>query len=205
MRQPTPTRPVRRCGGRWSFLPVCASLIGLAAPLWPLVLQPAVAIVLPENMREALTASACGTVAPLTGVVFGSYVLLGLIVLLMCVRRRLLAGRRVERTVTWDCGYAAPTPRMQYTASSFARPLAQLFRLFLQPRDEIHPPRGLFPKHASLHTHTPDLFRRYVYEPLFLGIAWLASKLHWLQEGRIQIYVLYIAMTILVLLIWKLG
>ena len=33
-------------------------LIGLAAPLWPLVLQPAVAIVLPENMREAAMASA---------------------------------------------------------------------------------------------------------------------------------------------------
>ena len=58
---------------------------------------------------------------------------------------------------------------------------------------------------CRLHTRTPDLFRRYVYEPLFLGIAWLASKLRWLQEGRIQIYVLYIALTILVLLIWKLG
>ena len=180
-------------------------LIGLAAPLWPQVLQPAVAVVLPENLREAATASASQAVGPLTGVVFGSYILLGLIVLIMHVRRKLLAGRRVEQTVTWDCGYAAPTPRMQYTASSFARPLTLLFRLFLQPRDEIHPPHGLFPKHAALHTHTPDLFRRYVYEPLFLGVAWLASKLRWLQEGRIQIYVLYIALTILVLLIWKLG
>ena len=152
-----------------------------------------------------MTASTSQAVGPLTGVVFGSYILLGLIVLIMHVRRKLLAGRRVEQTVTWDCGYAAPTPRMQYTASSFARPLTLLFRLFLQPRDEIHPPRGLFPKHAALHTHTPDLFRRYVYEPLFLGVAWLASKLRWLQEGRIQIYVLYIALTILVLLIWKLG
>ena len=124
----------------------------------------------------------------------------------MYVRRRLLAGRRVERAVTWDCGYAAPTPRMQYTASSFARPLVQLFRLFLQPRDEIHPPRGLFPQQACLHTHTPDLFRRYVYEPAVpAALPGLASKLHWLQEGRIQIYVLYIAVTILVLLIWKLG
>jgi hypothetical protein len=139
------------------------------------------------------------------GVVFGSYVLLGLIVLFVCLRKKLLAGRRVERAVTWDCGYAAPTPRMQYTASSFARPLTLLFRLFLQPRDEIHEPRGLFPQQASLHTHTPDLFRRWVYEPLFVGIVWLASKLRWLQEGRIQIYVLYIALTILVLLIWKLG
>jgi len=94
---------------------------------------------------------------------------------------------------------------MQYTASSFARPLTQLFRLFLQPRDEIHPPCGLFPKLAALHTHTPDLFRRYFYEPLFLGIAWAGSKLRWLQEGHIQIYVLYIALTILALLIWKLG
>src|SRR3989304_232380 len=26
----------------------------------------------------------------------------------------------LTRAVTWDCGYAAPTPRMQYTAGSFA-------------------------------------------------------------------------------------
>ena len=180
-------------------------LIGLAAPLWPRLLQPAVALVLPENMRDASTASIRSTVGPLTGIVFALYILLGLIVLIMQVRRKLLAGRRVEQTVTWDCGYAAPSPRMQYTASSFARPLAQLFRLFLQPRDEIHPLRGLFPKLAALHTHTPDLFRRYGYEPLFLAVAWVASKLRWLQEGHIQLYVLYIALTILVLLIWKLG
>ena len=60
---------------------------------------------------------------------------------------------------------------MQYTASSFARPLMLLFRLFLQPRDEIHEPRGLFPQRGSLHTHAPDLFRRYVYGPLFAGIG----------------------------------
>jgi formate hydrogenlyase subunit 3/multisubunit Na+/H+ antiporter MnhD subunit len=226
---------------RWPMV-VLASLcvlIGLAAPLWPQVLQPAVAVITrqksPLSLRERARVRAVGekdagivgrgaqgpyplplsqrergdiaalALGPLTGVVLGSYILLALIVLLVGVRRKLLAGRRVEQTVTWDCGYVAPTPRMQYTASSFARPLTQLFRLFLQPRDEIHPPRGLFPKQAALHTHTPDLFRRYVYEPLFLGVAWTASKLRWLQEGRIQIYVLYIALTILVLLIWKLG
>jgi len=180
-------------------------LIGLAAPWWPFVLRPAAAILLPDGLRESATLSAGQAAATLRGVVCGSFIVLGLIVLVAYVRKKLLAGRRVERAVTWDCGYAAPTPRMQYTDSSFARPLVLLFRLFLQPRDEIHPPRGLFPKHAALHTHAPDLFRRCVYEPLFLGAGWLASKLRWLQEGRIQIYVLYIALTILVLLIWKLG
>ena len=80
-----------------------------------------------------------------------------------------------------------------------------MFRIFLRPREEIHEPQGLFPKQAGLHTHTPDLFRRYVYAPFFAGIAWVASKLRWLQQGRIQIYVLYIALTILALLVWKLG
>lgn len=180
-------------------------LIGLAAPMWPMLLQPATLAVLPPSMRAVVAQTPSPAVDPLMGVVFGSYVLLGLIVLIMHIRRRLLCGRVVEQAVTWDCGYAAPKPRMQYTASSFTRPLTILFRLFLQPRDDIQPPQGLFPKHASLRTNTPDLFRRSVYEPLFFGIAWLASKLRWLQEGRIQVYVLYIALTILVLLIWKLG
>ena len=152
--------------------------------------------------RAGVTAEA---IQPLVGITFGSCILFGLIVLLLSIRRKLLAGRRVEPSVTWDCGYIAPTPRMQYTASSFSRPLLLLFRLFLQPHDEVRPPRGLFPKRASLQTRVPDMFRRHIYEPMFLGIAWIASKLRWLQEGRIQIYVLYIALTILVLLIWKLG
>jgi NADH:ubiquinone oxidoreductase subunit 5 (subunit L)/multisubunit Na+/H+ antiporter MnhA subunit len=192
---------------RWPMLALAGLciLIGLAAPLCFRAIQPAVIGILPENMRADAIAGASVGIKPLTGVVFGSYVLLGLIVLLVSVRRRLLAGRPVREAVTWDCGYVAPAPRMQYTASSFARPLLVLFRVFVQPRDEIHPPRGLFPSHAALHTHTPDLFRRFVYEPVFLGAGWLASKLRWLQEGRIQIYVLYIALTILVLLIWKLG
>ena len=70
--------------------------------------------------------------------------------LLAVVRRRLLAGRQVERGPTWDCGYAAPTPRMQYTASSFASPLLLLFRMFLRPRIDLHPPAGLFPATGEL-------------------------------------------------------
>jgi len=192
---------------RWPMIVLAGLcvLIGLTAPLWLSVLEPAVAAIIPNHLREAATASTSQAVAPLTGVVLGSGILLGLVGLLVYVRRKLLAGRCVERSVTWGCGYAAPTPRMQYTASSFTRPLTFLFRLFLRPRDEIHPPRGLFPTDARLHTAAPDLFRRRVYEPAFLGMAWMASRLRWLQQGRIQVYVLYIALTILALLIWKLG
>jgi NADH:ubiquinone oxidoreductase subunit 5 (subunit L)/multisubunit Na+/H+ antiporter MnhA subunit len=224
------------CGAamRWpmALLAGLCVVIGLAAPLWPMLLQPAVSVVMSTDVRASSALAATGPVClweranavvesplslfekgdvvgaaiqPLVGVTFGACIVFGLIVLLVSIRRRLLTGRRVEQTVTWDCGYVASTPRMQYTASSFSRPLLLLFRLALQPDEEVHPPRGLFPKQASLQTRVPDMFRRRIYEPVFLGIAWIASKLRWLQEGRIQIYVLYIALTILVLLIWKLG
>jgi hydrogenase-4 component B len=195
---------------RWSMIALaglCVA-IGLTAPLWPWVLQPAVAVclqhssVVGHHVNDTAVASA---IPPLIGLMTGSYVVLGLIVVFALLRRRLLRGRRVEQTVTWDCGYVAPSPRMQYTASSFARPLVWLFRIVLRSQDDIRPPRELFPRDAALETHAPDLFRRYVYEPLFLAIAGVAARLRWLQEGRIQIYVLYIAITILVLLIWKLG
>ncbi len=50
------------------------------------------------------------------------------------LRRRLLSARSIGESGTWDCGYLAPSPRMQYTASSFAQPITDLFRFFLRTK-----------------------------------------------------------------------
>jgi hypothetical protein len=63
----------------------------------------------------------------------------------------------------------------------------------------------LFPLRAEFSSHTPDLFTRGVFRPAFSGIGSLLSRLRWLQHGRLQLYVLYLAATLLVLLVWKLG
>lgn len=230
---------------RWPMLAAAALclLIGLTAPVWLELLQPAVAVACQEkhffgagagegegmdaklaggaksqkivNPRlfkpqaripsPSLLPTAQGSLSTtLYGVVFGSYVLFGFVVLLASVRRQLLGKRRVEQSGTWGCGYVRPTPRMEYTASSYVRPIVLLFRFFLQTRNVTHSPRGFFPKGGELRTTTPDVFRRWIYDPLFAFVVRAASKLRWLQEGRIQFYVLYIALTIFVLLIWKL-
>ena len=42
-----------------------------------------------------------------------------------------------------------------------------------------------------------------MYRPMFeRGEAWL-SQLRWLQHGNVQLYILYIAATLMVLLVWK--
>jgi NADH:ubiquinone oxidoreductase subunit 5 (subunit L)/multisubunit Na+/H+ antiporter MnhA subunit len=179
--------------------------IALSAPLWPIVLQAGVASIDPAFFHDAPKLILSKAVYPLSILCGASWGLLAIVSLLAFARRKLLAKRNVAQSPTWDCGYVAPTARMQYTASSFSAHLTQLFRMFLRPKNQLREPQGLFPAQASFQSETADVFRDYLYRPLFSMIAWAASKLRWLQHGRIQMYVLYIALTILVLLIWKLG
>jgi hydrogenase-4 component B len=144
------------------------------------------------------------SLAPLQSFVIGATAMLTGIGLLTMLRRRLLRGRQIASSVTWDCGYAAPSPRMQYTAASFARPLTDLFGVILQTRRHFAPPAGLFPSGGSLETETPDAARETLFRPAFTSVAWALSKLRWLQTGNAHLYVLYIALTLVVLLGWKL-
>jgi len=180
-------------------------VVALTGPIWPYVYRSAIVSLFPDGFRASAQAAVESVWRPLVVVCISSWVLLALLGVLARIRRRLLSGRRAELVPTWDCGYVAPTPRMQYSASSFASPLLLLFRMFLKPHIHLQPPIGLFPNQASYESETPDVFREYLFRPVLAAITWAALKLRWVQQGRIQVYVLYIALTILVLLIWKLG
>ena len=181
----------------------CA-LIGCFAPWVVGALAPVIesAAGLPAETVRANLASAT---QPLLFVVLATLGMLVVVLLLAGLRRWMLAGRRVQESLTWDCGYAQPAARMQYTASSFAQPLTDLFGWLLQTQRRVVTPVGLFPRDASLVTKTSDLFAEHLYRPVFGGIGRGLSSLRWLQHGRVQLYVLYIALTLLVLLMWKLG
>jgi len=179
-------------------------LIGLLAPLAVHALAPVLANVTglsPQVVRTHVAPA--GRIFPF--VTAGGIGLLGVVAALAGVRSWLLSGRPVATNVTWDCGYTQPTPRMQYTASSFAQPLTDLFGILLQTRRRLVPPTGLFPRGASLATDTADVCAERLYAPVFLGIGRGLAALRWLQHGRVHLYVLYIALTLVVLLIWKLG
>ena len=133
--------------------------------------------------------------------VAGSLILLTLATL--AGRALLLARRRAARAPTWDCGYAAPTARMQYTGSSFAQPILEIFAPVLGTRISSLKPTGVFPSGASHATATPDSFRERVFAPLANEVGRRLSQLRRIQEGRVQIYVLYIALTLLAVLIYQ--
>ncbi|MFQ5731960.1 MAG: proton-conducting transporter membrane subunit, partial [Planctomycetaceae bacterium] len=133
-----------------------------------------------EPVLRAVTGQPAGVVnrhlaaalSPLSSVVTVVVAVLVLIVVLAVVRRSLLSGRDVGESPTWDCGFARPTTRMQYTASSYAQPLADFFAVFLKTRKTLQSPKGLFPSEASLHTHTSDTAMERLYRPLFRLVGW---------------------------------
>jgi hypothetical protein len=182
-------------------LALACAAVGLAAPLVvrclaaPLALLPGTGRPLPWDEL----------VRPLAGVSIVAGALLALAAVAALGRRAALAGKEVRSGVTWDCGYVAPTARMQYTAASFAQPITDGFRPLIRSRQHLQGPRGVFPGGVRLHTEPRDPWLHGVFTPLFAAAAWAASRLRWLQQATIQVYILYIAVTVLVLLAWELG
>ena len=177
--------------------------IGLMAPCVVESILPVVGLAMGTLPAKAATVLA-PVMGPLTVVsIFAAAVLL-LVLVLAAVRRLMLRRRDIRPAGTWDCGYARPTARMQYTGSSFAHPIVGLFSRALRSRSRTVLPTGYFPQAGSLETETRDVFRERLFTPLFhLVDRWL-SLLKWVQAGRVQLYVLYIVVTLVVLLLWTL-
>jgi hydrogenase-4 component B len=106
--------------------------------------------------------------------------------------RRRVVRNGLTRAPTWDCAYARPTARMQYTPGSFAAIITAWFGWILHQRRRVVRPAGPFPTHASFEEHTPDTVLDQVVRPGGVLVMRAAGAARRLQHGRIQAYVLYV-------------
>ena len=128
---------------------------------------------------------------------------------------------------TWGCGYTAPNTRMQYTSSSFAQMLVSLFGWALRPFTKwpgklaLFPQKTdfdgetpgsspwpgwsavTFPQKTGFHSEVPDTVLDGGVLPTFHFVARSFSRLRILQQGNIQIYLLYIFLALVALLLWR--
>jgi hypothetical protein len=104
---------------------------------------------------------------------------------------------------TWGCGYVKPTVRIQYTGRSFAEMIAEhLLPRFLRPRTNRQAARGVFPSQSDFGAACPDPFTEKVYDPFFRRWAERFSRLRILQQGQVQIYLVYIMFMVVLALDW---
>jgi hydrogenase-4 component B len=140
---------------------------------------------LSEEPGALATVGACNALLVLLGALMASF-------LWWRVKRNGLT-----RTGTWDCGYARPTARMQYTAGSFAGIITEWFSWILCPQKHGHDPKGVFPKAASRASHTPETVLEKIVKPVGAGVMVLSAAVRRLQHGRLQMYILYLVIGLL--------
>ncbi|HEV3446538.1 MAG TPA: proton-conducting transporter membrane subunit [Gemmataceae bacterium] len=183
------------------LLGACCFLIGLAPAAVSPLLERAVFAWSPDEV--ALSGLTLNGLAPFHWISAAGLMLALLIGVAglfywTCLRRH---GATVAGT--WDCGYAAPKPRMQYTSSSFAQMLVGFFSWALQPRVREQRPTGLFPGAAHFHSEVADTTLEGAIMPTMHLAARLASYCRIFQQGRIQAYLLYIFVILIVLFLWR--
>ena len=176
-------------------------LLGIAGPWLAPFLERAVFSWDPSLARSGVRIADGAPLLWITG--FG-LVLAALFLAGVAVLRRSRAAGESRSGPTWDCGYAAPTARMQYTGRSFGEWLGErLLPRTLGPSVRRQPPQGLFPKLARFSASTPDPFHARLFAPAFSSWADRLNRLRWLQQGRIGVYMLYILLALVCLLAWS--
>jgi hydrogenase-4 component B len=105
---------------------------------------------------------------------------------------RLVRRQGFGRALTWDCGFAAPSARMQYTAGSFAGTLTEWFAWILVPAKHGHTPEEIFPKKAAWGEHTPETVLERIVLPASAVVMRLALAARRVQHGTVQAYLLYL-------------
>jgi hydrogenase-4 component B len=180
-------------------LVACCFFIGLAPSLIAPALAKGIAAWDP-TLNDPLTDLV--TLAPLNWITGMGLSLIAMILLCgMLLRFRIRQGG-VVRSVTWGCGYLAPTPRIQYTSSSFGQMLVGLFAWALRPHIHRSTNLSLFPQHADFHSEVDDTVLDEAVLPTFRFAARLFSWFRVFQQGNIQTYLLYIFIALVALLLW---
>jgi hydrogenase-4 component B len=107
--------------------------------------------------------------------------------------------RGLTRAVTWDCGYAAPAARMQYTAGSFAGIITEWFAWILHPHRHVEPPEAVLPARPRFAEHTPETVLDHVITPAGRAVMRVSAIVRRLQHGRLQTYLVYLLLGVVAL------
>ncbi|MBA3007217.1 MAG: hydrogenase [Proteobacteria bacterium] len=131
-----------------------------------------------------------------TGAIF-----IGLLLLISLLRKILYMKKVIGSGGTWGCGFTQPTVRMQYTGTSYAAEIIDFYRPFVPVKSIYTGISKIFPGKTTWETDVEDVaeinFQQHLIQPLLK----LINKLRWIQHGKIQLYIAYIVLAIIILLL----
>ncbi len=103
-------------------------------------------------------------------------------------------GRRISPA--WGCGYEDITPRMQYTASSFADELNEIPKSILVYNKKVNVSKSVFPIPSKFESHSYDLIDTKLVLPVYRSLSSVINKITFLSQTDIRYYVGFILIII---------
>jgi len=134
-----------------------------------------------------------GVSGTISGISLYSLLLIGIAGFIWVVRSGVMKSRIQHVDATWGCGYTAPGSRQQYTGKSFSKPLGKIFNfLLIEKKLYTEIEKGeIFPSERSYVSHYFDFFEQNFIQPFTRRLNWSVNYFSFIQNGRIQSYVLY--------------
>jgi len=199
--------------GGQAVLTIACIFLGLCPTLFLLLFDPVTAQLTGAPLGSALSLAngfALSGIDPQGGTVSTLGITLGglCLVIVPFMLWLLLAQRTRIRTVpTWDCGLRGLTPKMEYTATGFSKPIRMIFKALFRARREVQRDYDFSPYFARtirFESHVEEVFLTRVYRPLNRFVLRTSRRMRALQAGSIQAYLIYIFVTLLLLLLFAL-
>lgn len=169
-------------------------LLILCIGLFPFLLAPALLKVITPFLPAIdpnINFQFSESLAQLTKTGWYSAGFLVLIVIIYNLKRILTNKRNMSVFETWGCAYPSPTPKMQYTASSFIRSYRKLAEPILSITKVKDEAKGLYPGTIFQQTHIHDKIETWLIDKPLLSIRKILNSFVFLQNGNIQAYILY--------------
>ncbi len=105
-------------------------------------------------------------------------------------------GRRTS--AAWGCGYENQSPRMQYTASSFADDLNTIPKTILLYNKQVDSSKRVFPEPLSFESHASDFVDNKIVLPGYNLLGKIISKIEFLSQTDIRYYIAFILVMIII-------
>jgi hydrogenase-4 component B len=119
------------------------------------------------------------------------------------IARKLAGPMRARVAPTWVCGVKLE-PRMEYSATAFAKPIRLIFQAVIRPEREIgldRPSSPFFVRAVRYHEQVKPIFERHFYQRVVAALIAASHRVRRLQSGSMRTYLTYLFVTLVVVIV----
>ena len=138
-------------------------------------------------------AGIAGYVDVMKNISIASLIFILIILVIFLVRRAVIKNVEERIESTWGCGYSAPHPGMQYTGKSFSKSFGKLLNFIIIEKKGYREIERIetFPETRKYRSFYLDFFDNKIIDPVLLIITRFINLFQFIQNGKIQAYVIY--------------